>query len=297
MRLSQIVERFYQVEKVKTAKLFLKYLRLKNPNIERDGIIAYSYIRWLDDLVDFGVNPGIASRTLDQEEETMKGVVQGEEFDTESYPYLFQMHQRYGNRILDLFQKFIEGFRADNEIIRTGKPLDEQSFAERTLNHSLPCYQVLSLIAFSRELEFTEDFKNLMRAWSNYDSLIDLREDLSAGLILFPQEELNQHGVDLQPGVPLPPSFRNVYYSLKRKTLRELIAYSSAVERTNLPPLEKFSLQGYFLSRTIKLAMTQYPFTEPEFIVGNAHFLRWKYHIKENLRVSSSYEMLEILQG
>ena len=215
MRLSQIIENFYQVEKVKTGKWFLKYLRLKNQDREKDGIIAYSYIRWLDDLVDSGINPDMASHTLDQEERIMKGVVQGEEFHTESYLYLFQMHQRYGDRILDLFQKFIGGFRADNEIIRIGKPLDEQSFAERTLNHSLPCYQVLSLIAFGRELEFTEDFKNLMQAWSNYDSLIDLREDLSSGLILFPQEELDQHGVVIQQGLPLSTHFRDMYDSLK----------------------------------------------------------------------------------
>src|SRR3989338_278772 len=270
MRLSQIIENFYQVEKVKTGKWFLKYLRLKNQDREKDGIIAYSCIRWLDDLVDSGINPDMASHTLDQEEGIMKGVVQGEEFHTESYLYLFQMHQRYGDRILDLFQKFIGGFRADNEIIRIGKPLDEQSFAERTLNHSLPCYQVLSLIAFGRELEFTEDFKNLMQAWSNYDSLIDLREDLSSGLILFPQEELDQHGVVIQQGLPLSTHFRDMYDSLKRKTLRDLVAYSSSVERTNVPPLERFALHGYFISRAIKLVMAQYPITEPGFIVGNA---------------------------
>ena len=270
MRLNEIVENFYQVEKVKTGKLFLRYLRLKNQDREKDGIIAYSYIRWLDDLVDSGINPDMASHTLDQEERIMKGVMQGEEFHTESYPYLFQMHQRYGDRILDLFQKFVDGFRADNEIIRTGKPLDGKSFAERTLNHSLPCYQVLSLIAFGRELEFTEDFKNLMQAWSNYDSLIDLREDLSAGLILFPQEELNQYGVTILRGHPLPTSFGTMYDSLKRRTLRDLVAYSSSVERTNLPPLERFALHGYFLSRAIKLVMAQYPINEPEFIAGNA---------------------------
>lgn len=271
MRLCQIVERFYRVEKVRTGKWFLKYLRLKSPDRERDGIIAYSYIRWLDDLVDSGINPDMASNILDQEERIMKGVVQGEEFETESYPYLFQMHQRYGDRMIDLFQKFVEAFRADNEIIMTGKPLEEQRFVQRTLNHSLPCYQVLSLIAFGRELEFTEDFMRLMLAWSYYDVLIDVREDLSAGLILFSQEELNQYGVDVQQGFPLPSSFRNMYDSLKRKTLKDLIAYSSSVERTNLPLLERFALHGYFLSRAIKLATSQHPFTEPEFIVRNVH--------------------------
>lgn len=268
MKLSQIVERFYQVEKVKTGRLFLKYLKLKNPDREKDGIIAYSYIRWLDDLVDSGIDPCAAADILDQEERVMKGIVRGRKFETESYPYLFKMHQTYGDRVLELFHKSIVGIRADNEIIMTGELLDKQSLAERSLYHLLPCFQILSLITFGRELEFTEDFKDLIQTWINYDSLIDLREDLSAGLVLFSQEELNQYGVDIQQGAPLPFAFRNMYDSLKRKALRDLIAFSSSVERTNLPFLEKFALHGYFLSRTIKLAASQYPFTESEFIVG-----------------------------
>ncbi len=268
MRLSQIVERFYQVEKVETSKWFLRYLKLKNQDREKDGIFAYSYVRWLDDLVDSAINPDAAADILNQEERVMKGVAQGKTFETESYPYLLQMHQRYGNRLFDLFQKFLDGLRADNEIIMTGKPLDEQSLAERNLNHALPSWQVLSLIAFGRELEFTEDFKDLMQAWITYDSLIDIREDLSAGLILFSQEELHQYGVDIQQGFPLPFSFMKMYASLKREVLRDLVDYSSSVERTNLPHLEKLALHGYFLSRPIKLAASQYPFSEPEFIVG-----------------------------
>ena len=224
MRLNQIVENFYRVEKVRTGKWFVKYLSLKNQDRERDGIVAYSYIRWLDDLVDSGFSPEMAADALDREERIMKGVARGERFETESYPYLVQLYQRYGDKIFSLFQKFIEAFRAYNHIIMTGKPLDEQTLAQKTLDHTLPCFQVVSLIAFGSELEFVEEFKKLMLAWSNYDSLIDIKEDLSAGLILFSQEELDRHGVNIRQGFPLPSSFRNMYYSLKRKTIRDLVA-------------------------------------------------------------------------
>lgn len=271
MRLNQIVENFYQIEKVRTGKWFFKYLSLKNKERGRDGVVAYSYIRWLDDLVDFGIDPDMASSTLDHEERVMKGIAQGERFETESYPYLMQLYLRYGDRIFNLFQKFIEAFRVDNKIIMTGEPLDEQALIQRSLDHTLPCFHVVSLIAFGSELEFNEEFKKLMLAWSNYDSLNDIREDLSAGLILFSQEELDQHGVNIRQGSPLPSSFRNMYHSLKRKTIRDLVAYSSSVESTNFPTLERFALHGYFLSRSIKLAKSHYPFTEPGFIVRPAH--------------------------
>lgn len=270
MRLNQIIENFYQVEKVRTGKLFFRYISLKNQERERDGVVAYSYIRWLDDLVDSGINPDMASSTLDYEEGIMKGIAHGKKFETESYPLLVQLYQKYGDRIFDLFQKFIEAFRADNQIIMTGKPLDEQSLTQRTLGHTLPCFQVVSLIAFGRELEFNEEFKKLMLTWSNYDSLIDIREDLSAGLILFSQEELYRHGIHIHQGSPLPSSFRNMYNSLKTRTIRDLVTYSSSVERTNIPVIERLALHGYFLSRPIKLATSQYPLTEPEFIVKPA---------------------------
>ena len=93
MRLNQIVEKFYEVEKVRTGKLFLRYLRLRNPDIEKYGIIAYSYIRWLDDLVDSGTDPNKAADILTKEEGMMKRVAQGEEFDSESYQYLSKLHR------------------------------------------------------------------------------------------------------------------------------------------------------------------------------------------------------------
>ncbi|MEK6946860.1 MAG: hypothetical protein AABX32_04600 [Nanoarchaeota archaeon] len=268
MRLNQIVEKFYEVEKVRTGKLFLRYLRLRNPDIEKYGIIAYSYIRWLDDLVDSGTDPNKAADILTKEEGMMKRVAQGEEFDSESYQYLSKLHQRYGDRIFELFQKFIDGFRAYNGIIMSGNPLDKQSFVRRTIDHTLPCFQVVSLIAYGRELQFPEDFKRLMIAWSYYDGLQDIREDLSAGLILFPKEELDCYGVDLHRGQPLPVSFRRMYDQVRKKTIKDLLLHSSSVEMTNLPALERVALHGYFLSRAIKLAASQYPFTEQGIVVG-----------------------------
>src|SRR3989338_2344173 len=259
MQLNQIVENFYRVEKVRTGKWFCKYLSLKDKEREKDGIIAYSYIRWLDDMVDNGLNPAMASCTLNNEEGTIKGITQGEKFNTESYPYLARLYQRYGERIFDLFQKLMETFKAYNQIIMTGNPLNEKDLAQNSVNHVLPCFQVLSLITFDRELEFEEQFKKLMQAWSNYDSLVDIREDLSAGLILFSREELDRHGIHIHQGSPLPPSFRNMYNSLKTRTIRDLVIYSSSVERTNIPTIERLALHGYFLSRPIKLAASQYP--------------------------------------
>src|SRR4030042_865417 len=90
MRLNHIVENFYQIEKVKTGRLFFRYLKLKNLDVEREGIVVYSYLRWLDDFVDSGINPHIASDILDQEERIIKGVMQGEKFETESYQYLVE---------------------------------------------------------------------------------------------------------------------------------------------------------------------------------------------------------------
>ena len=259
MRLNQLVEKFYQTEKVKSGRLFLRYLGLRNPEREKDAIIAYSYIRWLDDLVDCGINPDAAYCTLEQEEKLMKGLARGDKSDMESYPSLIHLHQKYGDIILGLFQKMIEVLSVDNEIIRTGNPLDEKSFAQR-INHTLVPYEILSLIAFGRELEYTKEFTMLMQSWIYYDALRDLKEDLSAGLILFSKEELNHYGVNFKIGMPVPPSFRKMYDEVKRRTIRDLILYSSSVQGTNMPVLEKIALHGYFLLRPIKLAASKYPF-------------------------------------
>jgi hypothetical protein len=260
--LAGCVEGFYKHENVMTGRLFLKYLGLHNKGKERDGIIAYSYIRWLDDMVDSGINPASTRIILEQEKKVLQEMGQYIS-ETESYPYLSHLYGQYGQRIMDLFASLIHGLMIDNELIMTGNPLNEEDLRTRNLYHTIPCFQTLSIIAHGQELESSERFSDLMIAWSTYDSLRDLKEDLGAGLLLFSKEELSLCDVEFHRGEPVPERFKAVYHTAKHRTISNLSNLASSADETNLPVLDKIALRGYYLTRAAKLAASSYPLTNP----------------------------------
>ena len=256
MDINSLMTRFYENEQVGSARKFAKLLHIRNPSKERDFILAYTYARELDDIVDSGKNP-LKTKDILHEQRTLLNKLskdRGILVPSSHYEEIINfINKIYGSKMIDLYSEMVSGFEIDNNIIISGNPINEMLLNKRHLTQTLVPLKMLSLIAFDKELDYSSQFENLSRTWATYDALIDIKEDLEAGLILFSLEDLVEEKINFYKEEPINPTFKKVISKKKKETLKNLIFNSSAVKETNLPLFERESLRIYFLSRVIKL--------------------------------------------
>lgn len=257
MNIANIIDDFYRNEIVITGKLFSRYLHWVNPEVEQDFILACSYVRSLDDLVDSGLDLKRAETELEQQRNNLSKTLNGLSINTEDKysQILSYLQTRYDDRLFEVLQTAIEAINTDNKIIKSGEPLTNDELRKRHVFQTLPCFQAISLIVNGKILRYSPGFKDLMFTWATYDSLMDIEDDLSVGLMLFSKEDLNEHNIKLIPRQPLPDQFQNYTKKKKIAVASALTRQSSAVYETNLPQIQQVALQFYFISRSIKLSI------------------------------------------
>ncbi len=261
MEFDDVVGDFYRNERMVTAKRFGRLLRIRSSIAERDFILAYAYLRRIDDLVDLSLNPDQVDTLLAQEErrlELSSSTNPEKDYSTQTLVYL---RQTYGPTLFEYFREYFDGFRTDTNIRRTGRPLNQRDLERRNLDNTLPAFKILSLMAYGRELSYSKNFEELVKAIVAYGVLKDLREDLNSGLILFSKEDLERHGIKLVQGEPIP-DMRGLYREKRRETARRLVTQSGAVDDTNLPFIERKVIRAYMLTRAAKLALKPYSIPE-----------------------------------
>lgn len=259
-----MTEHFYKNEPVGSARKFAHLIGLKDKSKETDFVLGYTYARQIDDLIDSGENPVLAEKIILEQENTLREIIERggicpNNTDTEILSRLFAS---YGNAIVESYLDLMIGFEIDNYIISTGKPVSQNVLDIRHISQNISSFNLMNIVSTGSKLKYSRNFEELIKSWATYDALIDFKEDLSSGLILFSAEELEENGIEFRNHQPLPEGFQKFLYDKRKKVTRELIERSYAVNETSLSFLEKKALKIYFLSRTIKLAKKDLSITE-----------------------------------
>ncbi len=258
MNINTIMEEFFANEPLTAGRWFAKYLSFKKGKAKEDFILAYSYGRWVDDVVDLGSNPEEIDSFLFRQRRNIEELIEGKSISTEDryVQVLTYLGSHYGRQLLEVYLTMMSGFDLDNQIKREGLPLDRQTLDIRHSTQSLTGMQALSLTVFGKKLEYSERFEKLMIAWEKYDALRDFKEDLRSGLLLFSREDLESFGIELERGEIVPVKFQEFIYAKKRETMGDLFRLLDSVEDTNLPYFERKVLKLYYSTRPLKLFLT-----------------------------------------
>ena len=256
MNLDVVVSKFYQEERIRTSRRLGRFLAIKDKSREVNYVLAHSYGRWLDNVVDEATDQVLAERILDEQATKFKVLLEGGHLEatTVQDEMLEYLKTHSDSELFQVFLDMINGIKIDSQVARTGQVMDRAFLETRNLSQYMPFFQLVSITAFGRRLEYGKEFEQLVKTWIDYDALRDLKEDLRMGLVLIASEELVEYGINLQPGKPVPSNFNLLVDRKKGQTMRNLVLQASAVETTNIPFLERQALRLYFMSRSIKLA-------------------------------------------
>lgn len=242
---------------------------LFGPKAQMQGLSLYAYIRCIEDYVDFGKTPSFANDLLHAEIGACKQMLTTGKFPQGStieerqllINALESMESWKKEYVLTSIIEILTGIELDNRSIQAGAPLATEEMQQRHLYESMSGFQIMSAVFWEKMLldEKNPAVEHLFRTWIIYDALCDLDEDLSAGLVLFPKEDLDKFGISLQLGERVDPKFADLFKFFKPIIARELAKSAKAIHETNIPKLYSHFLWTYFMSRIIKLSKTQYP--------------------------------------
>ena len=253
MDLTEAVKYFHENEHVRFIRRYASYLGVvKGRKAELDFIVADSYLRWVDTLVDSGENPEQTAHFLKSERHRIDDLKEREP-SSESKEVLEYLKKSYGNYILELFTAIFTGFEIDNSIISSQSPPSTEALRKRNISQTLYGFKFLTLIRNGTTFEASSEFENLMYYWARYDAIQDLEEDLRVGLILFDNEELSSYDVQLTPGERVPKNFTDLVVDKRLEAAEGLLRNSPSVQDLSLNSLEKQALKLYFASRAFKL--------------------------------------------
>ena len=250
------IEKFYGSEPISSAKKFARIVGLKDRSKEIDFILGFAYARRIDDCIDSGSDPVLAGRVIEEHERNLNAIISNGgvvPYDEDS-AILGRLYSSYGPGILESFLGLFYGFRVDNYIISTGKPVCKDMLDKRHLSQNLSAFQLMNIVNSGKELKYSEDFKDLVKVWTTYDAIIDFKEDLESGLILFSEEELHERDIRFRIGENIPEKFGYFLHEKRKEVTKGLLAKAHSVDETNFGFAEKLMLKAYFRSRVIKLA-------------------------------------------
>lgn len=272
--------RILEKEEVSTGRLFMRTSGLFFGKEKQErGVSLYAYIRWIEDLVDNGRNPKLTEPMLNEEQLVVRSLLKGDQVETGSehahrellLTGVNGLPPKVRNELLSSIYEIITGIRWDNKAIRTGLPIFPINWRNRCLYESMSGFQILSSLLFERKLggRGNPKVEELFITWILYDALRDLEEDLSAGLILFKESDLDGFHIQLRKGEKVPPSMKSLFDFYKPQIMKSLVNNAHHIYETTLPQPYSTLLWGYFLSRALKLYNTEYPVTENTIFSGN----------------------------
>jgi len=257
-------------EEVFTGKMIMNFSGiLFGPQAKMQGLGLYAYIRYIEDHVDFGHNPGFAHNLLQKEISECSKMMTTGKFPKNSsleerqllINSLESMEHWKKEYVLMSIIEILTGINLDNKSIQARFPLDAETMQQRHLYESMSGFQIMSAVFWERMLLNKKNpaVEHLFRTWIIYDALCDLDEDLSAGLVLFPKDDLDKFNISLKQGEKVDSNFAELFKFYKPIIVRELAKSAKAIHETNIPKLYTNFLWVYFMSRIIKLSKTQYP--------------------------------------
>lgn len=277
-------QRILHGEKVGFGRRLMKISGLLfGPKIQMQGLGLYAYIRFVEDHVDSGENPEKAQYLLQAELQACEELsLLDQEITTPSLRErqlligsLEKMAPWQRQYVLHSIKEILTGISLDNQSIINCSPLERELMQERHLYESMSGFQIMSAVFWKKRLlkEKNPAVEELFRTWILYDALRDLDEDLSAGLILFPKEELEEFNIKLKPGDKVDPNFEDLFITLKPIIARQLATNAKAIFETNIPKIYTLLLWYYFMSRIPKLTKYEYP-VKPETTLGGNRKIR-----------------------
>lgn len=270
--LKQANERIFHHEEVMAGRIGVRLIGIYpglGVEVQDRTVKMYAYVRAIEDKVDNGNSPENASQIVQRELEAIKRYADSLEIEENpDFPQavllplsLEGLETGKKNSILSSMEEIIQGITWDLEAVGIGGPLDDEKLRKRHLYASMSGFQIFSKLFFDRELggKGNDHVEELFRTWVRYDALVDLEEDLRSGLVLFYQSELDDSGITLEKGKPVPPEFEKLFSRLKPAIIVELLKRAKFISETSLPEPFTSALKLYFITRVLKLMRTRYP--------------------------------------
>jgi hypothetical protein len=227
-------------------------------DLQQRTVKLYGYVRALEDRVDNGTRPRYALGLTENELNNTQQMLEGNDINVpDDFPYsnlvpmaLAGLPNSQRQAVLLSMQEIVQGINLDSHSIIAGQPLPGPQQDQRHLYASMSGFQVVSDLIYNRDLNGKDnpDVDKLFRTWIIYDALVDLRDDLSAGLVLFRQADLDRHGIQLSKGEEVPPEFEDLFKKIKPEIARDLVKNAKNILLTDLPKPFSYLLWGYFRS-------------------------------------------------
>lgn len=167
----------------------------------RHAIVGFAWLKCLDDAVDEEPDADRAADTLRRQRRLMERVYGGDGLSGEALPIpdrfgvpLFRRDRALGAPLRPILEAILETMAFD--VDRRGKVLSDAELDAHVVKLGGSVLRYLAHFV-SMDLRLPDEYvEPASRAYLHADSLIDLAEDLRAGLINIPAEAMERYGID-----------------------------------------------------------------------------------------------------
>lgn len=252
---SEQYKNIFGSEKSSSARILLKTVKIVLPGRGEIGGRLYKFARILDSAADESLWVTPVRTEIQKEIKALKGQSEKTDLQKElvdeslkNYPSVLQDKVRFH------LARMLGGILVDLNLRYTQRiPTKEEIFLRNYLN-LFESLQVLSLVVGDHEVRDSYQSRVLMDLWGQYDTLVDLSEDLPNGLCLIDRNAIEKYGVKLQADQIIPvENLRKFQKNEGKRIANDLFQNQKDILFSGLPPWLAVMFFCYFLTKQPKL--------------------------------------------
>ncbi|MEK7565520.1 MAG: hypothetical protein AAB506_00545 [Patescibacteria group bacterium] len=245
----------FSSEKSSSAKVLLKTVKTVWPQKGEIGGNLYKFARILDSAADESVFVIPVRKMIQKEIRSLNGQSEKTDLQRElvdesliNYPLVLQ------NRIKFHLSRMLRGILIDLDLRYTQRPPTRERVFLRNYLNLFESLQVLSLVVADNETRDNRQSRVIMDLWGQYDTLVDLSEDLPNGLCLIDRDTMEKYKIKLQIDQTVPKeSLRRFQKNEGKRIANDLLQSQKDILFLGLPPWLAVMFFCYFLTKQSKL--------------------------------------------